>query len=293
MGLVTFAAILAVLLLPDTAWAWGPLAHVWYGTQALQDLTSASVALQRLLAQHPLHYLYGCLAPDIIHVKSYTASVYTHCHGWPVGWRLLREAKTEEERAFGWGYLSHLTADVYSHNFFVPAQLVASFPSRVRRHLYWEARFDAQFGPEPRRRLTELRDRGFPRCDALVERVVERTLFSFRTNRRIFQVVLGVQQLDSWQRTLRRLTRTSRFALSEAEIDRYRRLGVDAIRDLLAHEEDALALRHDPTGRATIDQAKDIRRKLRALRRRGMPLEQLRRQVVDQLSDASGSVPPS
>ena len=35
---------------------------------------------------------------------------------------------------FAYGYLSHLAADVYSHNHFVPVQLVTSFEARTLRH---------------------------------------------------------------------------------------------------------------------------------------------------------------
>jgi hypothetical protein len=38
---------------------------------------------------------------------------------------------------------THLAADTYSHNYFVPLQLIVSFRARALKHVYWEARFDA------------------------------------------------------------------------------------------------------------------------------------------------------
>jgi hypothetical protein len=274
------AAALCVLLLPADAWAWGPVTHVWYGAEAIRDPTNLPAALQRLLLDARWAYLYGCLAPDIIQAKRYATSIYDHCHSWRVGWRILGAASGDVERAFAYGYLSHLAADVYSHNHFVPTQLITSFPSRLRRHVYWEARFDAQFASAERRLLEEVVDRRDPRCDALVERVVDRTLFSFGTNRRIFHSVIALQQFDRWQEAIRRLTARSRFSLPTSEIERYKRICVAGIRDLLIEGEQSVTLRHDPTGHENIDRAKAIRRKMRMLRRRGMPIAATRREIL-------------
>src|SRR5207244_5156726 len=106
----------------------------------------------------------------------------------------------------------------YSHNYFVPTQLVTSFPSAARRHVYWEARFDAQLEDEYRDLLRGVSARTFPECDALVERVVGKTLFSFRTNKRIFESMVTLQHLHRWQTALRRFTARSRFTLAPSEV---------------------------------------------------------------------------
>jgi hypothetical protein len=277
-------AALCVLLIPAEAWAWGPVTHVWYGAEVLRDPSNLPAALQQLLTNGRWAFLYGCLAPDIIQAKRYATSIYDHCHSWRVGWRVLGAAQGDIERAFAYGYLSHLAADVYSHNYFVPTQLIASFPSRLRRHVYWEARFDSQFGTVDRRLLEEVVDRRDLRCDALVERVVDRTLFSFGTNKRIFHSVIALQQFDRWQEAIQRFTARSRFALPASEIERYKRACVEGIRDLLTLGEQSSTLRHDPTGHENIDRAKAIRRKMRMLRRRGMPIAATRREILAALA---------
>lgn len=283
------AVIAALCVLPDVAWAWGPVTHLSHGARVLADLSNVPEALQRLLSQFPWQYLYGCIGADMIQVKRYSGSIYTHCHNWRVGWRVLERARTAEERAFAYGYLSHLAADVYSHNYFLPIQLIASFPSRTHRHVYWEARFDAQLSRADRKLLAEVLARRSPACDELVERVVERTLFSFRTHKRIFRAVIVLQHLERWQSALRRLTARSRFALPEREIDRYNRLCVGAIRDLLKHGEQAAALHHDPNGHDSLRQAREIRRKLRVLRRREVAVDEIRRRYLDLFTHASNS----
>ncbi len=284
--LTLLAASAIVVLWPGDASAWGPVTHLYHGAQALGDLSNAPQALQRLLTEYRWEYLYGTIAADIIQVKRYTESVYTHCHSWGVGWKMLGAARSPAERAFGHGYLSHLAADVYSHNYFIPSQLVTSFPSRTHRHVYWEARVDAHLEDAHRDLLRGVSSRVFPECDALVERVVGRTLFSFRTNKRIFASVVALQHLERWQSTLRRITSRSRFELSQREIDRYNRLCIAAIRDLIENGERASALDLDPNGHESLRQAARIRGKLRALERRRVPIDGLRRQVLESLATA-------
>jgi len=196
-------------------------------------------------------------------------------------------------RAFAHGYLSHLASDTYSHNYFVPTQLVTSFTSTARRHVYWEARFDAQLEDGHRDLLRGVSNRQFPECDALVERVVGKTLFSFRTNKRIFESMVTLQHLHRWQSTLRRITARSRFELSDSDIQRYNGLCIAAIRDLLAHGEQAAVMRYDPNGHESLRRAKEIRMKLRELRRRQMPIEGIQRRFLDALETAcrEGRVP--
>lgn len=276
-------AVLLVFALPDSAWAWGPVTHLYHGAEVLREASNLPAALQQLLASHRWEYLYGCIAADIVQVKRYTRSIYTHCHSWRVGWKVMDEARSAAQRAFAHGYLSHLTSDTYSHNYFVPTQLVTSFPSRARRHVYWEARFDAHLEDAHRDLLRGVSGRRFPECDALVERVVGKTLFSFRTNKRIFESMVTLQHLHRWQAALRRITARSQFSLTPGEIGHYNGLCIAAIHDLLENGEQAIVLRHDPNGHQNLQRAKQIRKKLRELRRRRVPIEGLRRRFVDSL----------
>ena len=61
------------------------------------------------------------------------------------------------------------------------------------------------------------------------------TLFSFRTNKRIFESMIMLQHLHRWQATLRRITSRSRFELAPPEMDYYNRLCIAAAHDLLRH----------------------------------------------------------
>src|SRR5581483_9970918 len=79
---------LVVLVWPSEAHAWGPVTHLVHGSQVLESLNILGPALQEILREHRLPYLYGCVAADIVQAKKYTRSLYTHCHCWPVGWQI-------------------------------------------------------------------------------------------------------------------------------------------------------------------------------------------------------------
>jgi len=264
---------LLVLVWPSDALAWGPVTHLVHGSQILDSLSMLAPTLQQILREHRLAYLYGCVAADIVQAKKYTRSLYTHCHCWPVGWQIAEAARSERETAFAYGYLSHLAGDVFSHNHYVPVQLVVSYQARTLRHIYWEARFDAAQERDRCRLIRTVLDQRHPDCDRLVERVVEQTLFSFKTNRRIFGSVLALQQFAQWQRMIRRLSARSRYPLPASEIERFNRLCVSAIQDLLLHGRDSACQEADPTGRDALARAGGLRRKLRALKRRGQMSE--------------------
>ena len=282
-----------VLLLPAEASAWGPITHLTHGAEVLRNLTIVGVALQRLLRTHRLEYLYGCVGADITQAKKYTRAEQAHCHSWPVGWALVERARNEAQRAFAYGYLTHLAGDVYSHNHFVPTQLIVSYRARTLRHIYWEARFDVQQRVEHRSIIRELRQHRFPECDALVEDVVARTLFSFRTDRRIFRGFIAVHDLAQWHRIVHRLSASSRYGLSRDIVHRYNAACHDSIVDLLRRGKRAACQRADPTGAEAIALAKGLRRTLKALARRGGVPEQLQTAVdaLDERLDLVGAGP--
>lgn len=275
--------VVVVVAAPGHAWAWGPITHLAHGASVLADLTILGMGLQRLLRRHRLEYLYGCVGPDITQAKKYTRLQQAHCHSWAVGWAVLHRAATDAERAFAFGYLTHLAGDVYSHNHFVPTQLIVSFRIRALRHIYWEARFDAMQDERYRSIIRELRERKFPECDHLVETVVARTLFSFRTDKRIFDSFIAVHDLERWHRVMRNLSMRSRVELPAGLVSRYNAVCHASIVDLLANGKRCACQAADPTGVEALTLAGAVRRTLKALERRGGGLSVRLQRQIDRL----------
>lgn len=258
----------------------------------LGNLTILGIALQRLLRRHRLEYLYGCIGADITQAKKYTRAQQAHCHSWPVGWSLLERADNDAQRAFAYGYLTHLAGDVYSHNHFVPTQLIVSFRARTLRHIYWEARFDAQQHAVGRDIIRELRGHRFPECDALVKEVVGRTLFSFRTDKRIFRGFIAIHDLEQWHRVMQRLSTRSRYPLPIDVVERYNATCGASITDLLHNGKDAACQAADPIGLQAITLAKQVRNKLKTLERRGRLTVKIQQEIdaLDERADLESAV---
>lgn len=266
--LAILLGLLMVLLAPQEAHAWGPVTHLIHGATVLGALNTLPIGLQEILRAFPDAYLYGCVGADIIQAKKFARDLRYHCHSWNVGWQVLEGARSDSERAFAYGYLTHLAADTYSHNYFVPLQLIVSFRARALKHVYWEARFDAMQSGEDWLRLRTVVSRLYPECDELMERVVERTLFSFRTNKRIFNSVMALHRVEQWRKMMHRLGTRSKYALPGSEVARYDDLCSRAALDMLANGAKARCVRLDPTGREHLERAEQIRKRLRLLHRR-------------------------
>jgi len=284
--LFAIVAAAALLFLPGEALAWGPVTHLVHGSMLLDRLDELEPAIRSLLARFPYEYLYGCIGADIIQAKKFTRSLYTHCHHWRTGWSVLEQAREDGERAFAYGYLSHLASDTFSHNYYLPVRLITSFRARPMRHVYWEARFDANQRSDQWSMLALVAAHIYPHCDELVERVVERTLFSFRTNKRIFDSLLALQRLEYWQSVMQRVTGSRRYPLEGADIERFNGLCAAAIVDLLQTGKHAACQAADPTGRENLARANLIRKRLRTLARRGTLDDERERALIGSLVPA-------
>lgn len=279
MSVVFSVVVLLVVCFPSHAWGWGPITHLTHGSDVLANLTILGASLQQLLRRYRLEYLYGCIGADITQAKKYTRAQQAHCHSWEVGWAMLRRAETGAQRAFAYGYLTHLAGDVYSHNHFVPTQLIVSFRARTLRHIYWEARFDTLQHATGRRLIHELRGHRFHECDALVESVVARTLFSFKTNKRIFDSFIAVHDLERWHRVMQGLSVRSRYPLPRGLATQYNLACHTAIMDLLQYGKRSECQADDPTGLAAITLAKKVRRTLKILERRKRITPEMEREI--------------
>lgn len=266
--LFSIAAAMTALLLPNNAHAWGPIAHLDYACEALKQLPLFSAQVQHLLSAHPNDFLYGTLAADITVGKSYVDYIY-NCHNWRVGFLLLNEAKDDRQRACAYGYLVHLSADIVAHNFFVPATTIRSYSTRAVGHVYWEMRFDSRRPKKIWNMAKEICQADYSHDDELFQRMLKRTLFSFKTNKRIFNSILNLHKLSKWRTGMQQLDRTSNWALSRSDVTLFRGLAMESVQSFLRDPESAPCTRVDPTGADKLLYAKETRRRLnKAYRRR-------------------------
>lgn len=255
---------LATVCFPAEAWAWGVGIHLQVGSWLLQQLPQLPSHLQTLFATYPHDYLYGCISADITLGKKYTHYL-RHCHSWRMGQQILATATDDARRACAYGYLSHLAADTVAHGYYVPYKLMRSYNTVLLQHAYWEMRFEAHVDQHSWNLARALGSFDFSDNDRMFRAVLDDTIFSFATNKRLFNSLLLLNRLKRWQRTLAALGKTSRWQLLENDRQEYFDLACTATLSLLMDPEGSPWLAADPTGERALAAAGKIRRNLHLL----------------------------
>jgi hypothetical protein len=260
---------LALLIVPATAHAWGPLAHLQFASDALAQLPQTTSPVRGLLAEFGHEFLYGSLAADIVVGKNLARWAH-HCHNWATGFRVLRAARSAAEQAFAWGFLGHLAADTVAHNYYVPWKTVASFPARTH-HAYWELRYDQRMDVRLSRVAGAVTQRRYRRHDALLRAELrEGCVLPFTLSRGLFGSILATARTPRFQAFSRAaLARHRRLPLEDELVSETGALAVDATVALLVDGERSRTVRSDATGRVPLRAAALLRRGLAAHRRRG------------------------
>jgi hypothetical protein len=256
-----FITIIAILL-PSDALAWGGGIHLQLGAQVLVNPTLIADNVAALLLAYPQDFLYGCIAPDITVGKKYTHYLL-NCHRWGIGRTLLKEAKTDSQKACAYGYLCHLAADTVAHNYYVPYKIIRSFAAITMKHAYWEMRFEA-FVNKSTWELAHAVCRADQRDnDILLRNVLTSTIFSFGTNKKIFNSIMVLSRMENMQKIMHMLSSKSRYQLAAADREEYMKLATEAVFDLLCHLDDSRFLKVDPTGEKALATADALRKALR------------------------------
>jgi hypothetical protein len=224
------------ILIPSNAFAWGPLTHVYLGSEIYYLGSVLPAAVYGLLRRYRHDYIYGNLMADMILAKKYMPSS-RNSHSWDVALRLLESAKTRPERAFSLGYMSHLAADTVAHGRYTAGRhnlehtfLELSADSVIDRSYWFQA-----VGTD---RKVQARN------DAFLERSLDRVIFSFNTNKRIFKGAVLLSRLNEEWITKNLLPRKSKRmveGLHEESLER--------IIDVLQNGERSEVLKKDPIGR--------------------------------------------
>lgn len=272
MLIVYVLFLVLVLLVPHTAYAWGPGMHLETALFALDNLGSIAPAVAAIIAEHPRHFIYGTVSPDILVGKRY-AAYHWHCHNWNVAKVLLDSAKTNAEKAGAYGYLCHLAGDVVAHNNFVPYKTVRSYSARLLSHTYWEIRYDLQVPQRAWAEIGHILQGDYADFDDLMEQTLRKTILSFRASRLIFRGILKLEQLKHIQSTLRVYDRYSRWGISPPRVQHFYKLATQSVLDFLQNPTAAPCLNADPSGMARLAEALQLRNRMRDYRKRGLVTE--------------------
>ena len=216
------------ILIPSFAFAWGPLTHMYLGNELLSFSPLIPAGILALLRKHKQDFLYGNLMADIILGKKYLPDdKSSHC--WDVGLKLLDQAKTWPERAFAYGYLSHLAADSVAHE-------ALTDEKGNMGHTWVEMKADSLIDKIYWFQTVLISKKVRKRSDLLLEHSLDRYMFSFKTNKRLYRSMVFLSFLNK-----KRKTGVDRDLISELHDESIARM-----LDLLQHGTDSLVLHKNP-----------------------------------------------
>ncbi|MCD4688366.1 MAG: zinc dependent phospholipase C family protein [Desulfuromonadaceae bacterium] len=260
----TLFFIIILLFIPGEALAWGIGVHLQLGSQTLEILSRLPSQLQPLLSNYPYDFLYGFISADITLGKKFTHYL-KHCHSWRIGQQILAAAKTDPQRACAYGYLGHLAADTVAHSYMVPYKMVRTFNTAMLKHLYWEMRFESRVAPNIWQLARTIARKDFRANDAMMSSVLSRTIFSFSTNKRLFNSILLLSRLQRWQKMLQSIGEQSKWTLEEENQGEYLVLAQQATESILTDMEQSPFWKADPAGERALYTADIIRKNLNLL----------------------------
>ena len=263
---------ITVLLVPSTAFAWGPATHIDLALAIISNAVVLAPVVRTLITEYPDAFVYGSASPDIIQGKKFL-SRHDHCHSWKVGRRILEKAKTNKQKSAAYGYLSHLAADVIAHNYYIPFKIMRSYRSQLLDHTYWEMVFDNEASENSWDWLSSLTaDEEF---DNLLGGELKRFIFSFKVNKAIFSTILDIQRLKSLRKSFELHVKKSSLKLEGR--DHYWKLALESSTNFLKNIDGHQTIENtDPSGRQRLKEAKTLRNQLR------------NRKKIGKLSDEEG-----
>jgi hypothetical protein len=161
---------------------------MYLGNELLNCAPLIPAGILALLKKHRQDFLYGNLMADIILGKKYLPDDKSS-HSWDVGLKLLDQAKTWPERAFAYGYLSHLAADTVAHE-------TLTDEKGNMGHTWVEMKADSLIDKTYWFQTVMISSAVRKRSDLLLENSLDSYIFSFKTNKRIYKSMVFLSFLN-------------------------------------------------------------------------------------------------
>lgn len=188
-----FFLLFGFIFIPSAAFAWGPMTHMYLGNELLSCAPLIPAGILALIRRHKQDFLYGNLMADTIIGKKYLPDDKSS-HSWDVGLRLFDQAKSWPERAFAYGYLSHLAADTVAHE-------TLTDEKGNMGHTWVELKADSLIDKTYWLQTISISKAVRKRSDLLLEHSLDRYVFSFKTNQRIYKSIVLLSFLNKKRRS--------------------------------------------------------------------------------------------
>lgn len=251
-------AALFVVLVPDTALAWGAGIHVAQGSFILDNLKLIVPQVAFILASCPNDYIYGCISADIFIGKGHKRHD-DHCHNWSVGFNILKEANDDSTKAYAYGYLTHLAADIMAHNYFVPHLLYSTPATKRLGHVYWEFRADRFIAKKHWTLASKVVSLHNHQNDMLIKKVVKKNHLGFGAKKMVFKRAVKMSDIMNWKEHVEE-AQDEQKKVTKQDVSLMNNYALNLIIDLLLIGEKSICLQYDPVGTDNTNDSKLIRR---------------------------------
>jgi len=240
MKITKILLVVAFLLVPASAFAWGPLTHIYLGNELFSLGALLPAGILEIIRRYRKDFLYGNIMADIILGKKYLPDEKSS-HSWEVGFDLLNAARTAQQKAFVYGYLCHLAADTVAHNSYtvdkknIGHTILEMKADSIIDKKYWYQAMTID-------RKTQIRN------DLFLEQALKRFLFSFKTNKRIFKSIVFFSVINQ-ERVGDFIDRRMVTSLPDRDsIEVLHQESLDKMIDLLENFENAAVRTASPSG---------------------------------------------
>ncbi len=240
MRLFKILLVVAFLLVPAAAFAWGPLTHIYLGNELFSLSPLLPAGLLEVIRRYRKDFLYGNLMADIIIGKQYLPD-HKNSHSWDVAFNLFRASKTDQQKAFVYGYMSHLAADTVAHN-------VYTADRKNIGHTVMEMKADCIIDKKYWFQAIAIDRKIQMRNDLFLENSLDRLVFSFKTNKRIFKGMVFLSVFNR-ERIGNFIDRNLITSLPDREaIEQLHQASLDQILDLFRNWKKSEVIKLNPGG---------------------------------------------
>jgi hypothetical protein len=180
--------VIGFLFVPSLAFAWGPLTHAYLANEILSYLPLLPAGVAVVIRKYKQDFLYGNLMADMIIGKKYLPDDKSS-HNWDVAMKLLEQARSGQEESFVYGYLSHLAADTVAHE-------TLTEDMQNMGHAWMEMKADSMIKKTYWLQSVTISKSVQNRHDRFLEESLDRFVFSFKTNKRIYKGIVFFSLLN-------------------------------------------------------------------------------------------------
>ncbi|MGO9613152.1 MAG: zinc dependent phospholipase C family protein [Dissulfurispiraceae bacterium] len=186
--MLSIMLLIGVILVPSLAFAWGPLTHSYLANEIFSYAPLIPAGILPLLKKYKQDFLYGNLMADMILGKKYLPDDKSS-HNWDVALKLYKHAQTGPEKAFVYGYLTHLAADTVAHETLTEHRW-------NMRHTWVELKADSIIDKTYWVQSVSISKTVQRRNDQFLEGALDSFIFSFKTNKRIYKGIVLLSFLN-------------------------------------------------------------------------------------------------